>query len=518
MRTWITSWLCLLAASVAAAADSQPYVIEVVDAATGRGVPLVELETTTGRTYLTDSAGLVVFQEPGLMNQEVWFQVQSHGYEVPADGFGARGVRLQTAPGTTGKVAIKRVNIAERVCRLSGAGIYRDSVLSGRLSESDGFSLRAKITGYDSVQMAVYQDRLYWFWGDTNRVAYPLGNFHMTGATTALPTAEQRQEHPYQLPTANGVLRNGLDYRYWTDDTGFARGVCRMDGDGPTWLDALTVLRDADGREVMYGAYVKVRPPLSVYRRGICRWVDAREEFEHVADMPLQAPLMPYGHPQLLTIDDEPCVVFGDPFPNVSVPATEAAFLDLKRYRGFTPLVPGTTWADRRIERDSAGNVVYGWKPETPPLTPSEERDAVASGLLSREQARWQLHPVEKPQEFVEAHRGSVKWNAYRNRWVLITTQVRGTSMLGEVWYAEATAPTGPWGPAVKVVTHDKYSYYNPLQHHHHDAAGGRYIHFEGTYTHTFSGTARRTPDYDYNQMLYRLDLSDPRLRVADTN
>jgi hypothetical protein len=47
------------------------------------------------------------------------------------------------------------------------------------------------------------------------------------------------------------------------------------------------------------------------------------------------------------------------------------------------------------------------------------------------------------------------------------------------------------------------------------DEDGGRVIYFEGTYTHTFSGRAERTPFYDYNQVLYRLDLADPRLRGA---
>jgi hypothetical protein len=39
-------------------------------------------------------------------------------------------------------------------------------------------------------------------------------------------------------------------------------------------------------------------------------------------------------------------------------------------------------------------------------------------------------------------------------------------------------------------------------------------IFFEGTYTHTFSGNPEPTPRYDYNQMLYKLDLSDGRLNL----
>jgi hypothetical protein len=88
------------------------------------------------------------------------------------------------------------------------------------------------------------------------------------------------------------------------------------------------------------------------------------------------------------------------------------------------------------------------------------------------------------------------------------------TSFLGEVWYAEADTPLGPWVYARKVVTHDKYSFYNPKQHPMFDQQGGRNIFFEGTYTTTFSGNSDPTPRYDYNQVMYRLDLSDKRLAL----
>ena len=99
---------------------------------------------------------------------------------------------------------------------------------------------------------------------------------------------------------------------------------------------------------------------------------------------------------------------------------------------------------------------------------------------------------------------------------MLIAVQHFGKpSFLGEVWYSEATAPTGPWMRAVKIVTHDRYSFYNPAQHSFFDEEGGRFIYFEGTYSHTFANNEKRTPRYDYNQMLYRLDLADPRLKGA---
>ena len=38
---------------------------------------------------------------------------------------------------------------------------------------------------------------------------------------------------------------------------------------------------------------------------------------------------------------------------------------------------------------------------------------------------------------------------------------------------------------------------------------------FEGTYTVEFADPARPTPKFNYNQLLYRLDLDDPRLAGA---
>ncbi len=96
----------------------------------------------------------------------------------------------------------------------------------------------------------------------------------------------------------------------------------------------------------------------------------------------------------------------------------------------------------------------------------------------------------------------------------MIFTEVGGSSYLGETWYAEADTLVGPWVDARKIVTHDKYSFYNPRHHPMFDERGGRRIYFEGTYSKTFSGNAVPTPRYDYNQIMYALDLADPRLTL----
>ncbi|MCA9419238.1 MAG: hypothetical protein KC917_23400, partial [Candidatus Omnitrophica bacterium] len=74
---------------------------------------------------------------------------------------------------------------------------------------------------------------------------------------------------------------------------------------------------------------------------------------------------------------------------------------------------------------------------------------------------------------------------------------------------AEADSPIGPWAGAIKVVTHDKYTFYNPHLHPEFTQKGSPILLFEGTYTKSFSGNEEATPRYDYNQILYRLDLDD---------
>src|SRR5262249_40033691 len=102
--------LCLLAGPVELPRADKYFKITVVDFFTGRGVPLVELETVNGLRFWTDSAGVVAFHEPGLMGQRVFFFVKSHGYEFQEDGFDFRGQALDVKEGRSALLRIKRTN------------------------------------------------------------------------------------------------------------------------------------------------------------------------------------------------------------------------------------------------------------------------------------------------------------------------------------------------------------------------------------------------------------------------
>jgi hypothetical protein len=476
------------------------FQISVVDEQTGRGVPLVELRTVNELRFWTDSNGVVAFHEPGLMDQAVFFHVKSHGYEYPRDGFGYRGTALKIVPGGRATLRLKRLNIAERLYRVTGGGIYADSVLLGLPVSLRRPVLNGQVFGSDSVVNAVYRGKVFWFWGDTNRPSYPLGNFHVPGATSLLP--------------AHGGLdpASGVDLEYFLDERGFARPTAPLPGRGPTWISGLVVLDEGKKKERLFTSYAKIRPPMETYERGLAEFDDTAKVFRKVVSFDLACPLYPKGHPFHHTVNGVDYIYYAHPFPLTRVRANAEQLQRPSSYEGFTCLVEGSRLEDGRIDREG-GRARYAWKRNTPPVGPQEQMKLIQRGKIRSDEVLLSLCDVETGRPVI-AHGGSVYWNEWRRRWVLVTVEVGGTSFLGEVWYAEADTPLGPWTYARKVATHDRYSFYNPKQHPFFDREGGRVIFFEGTYTHTFSGNSDPTPRYDYNQVMYRLDLADPRLAL----
>lgn len=115
-----------------------------------------------------------------------FFKIWSHGYEYPPDWFGLSGARIQITEGGNITLKIHRINIAERLYRVTGEGIYADSLMVGYPIPSNFLypTINCQVTGQDSVTTSIYGNKTYWFWGDTLGITYGLGNFGTTGATT----------------------------------------------------------------------------------------------------------------------------------------------------------------------------------------------------------------------------------------------------------------------------------------------------------------------------------------------
>jgi len=505
-RLHLASLLCALALLAACATPPRYFRAQIVDEATGRGIPLVELVTVDDVLYVTDSGGIAAIEYPELNGQFVYFQASSHGYEATKDELGFDGFSAKLEPGGTKTVSMKRINVAERLYRVTGEGIYHDSVLLGEPVPLQKPLLNGGVMGQDSVNTALYHGKLYWFWGDTKRAASPLGNFAVSGAVSDLP------DHGGLDPS------QGVDLTYFVDEQGFSRSMCPIDGPGAVWIDGLISL-ESDGRENLLCHYSRMKALGERLEHGIALWNDDTATFEKFKAFPLDAPLYPQGKPILVEQDGQTWLYFANPFPSARVRARLDDIVDPTHYEAYSCLRPGARWDAKApaLDRTSSGELVWGWKANTAAVSNMQWQQLVEEGLVADSEGWMNLTDVETQRRIV-AHSGSVTWNDYRGKWVMLALQFGGrSSLLGEVWYAEAETLMGPWQRARRVVTHDHYSFYNVMQHPYFEQEGGRLIYFEGTYTDMFSGNPRRTPRYNYNQIMYRLDLDDPRLRSVQS-
>lgn len=424
-----------------------PCRVEIVERGTDWPVPGVELRTVHGARLISDNAGLIAFDLPELMGRETWAEVRGHGYGVKKDGFGYAGVRFVPRPGAAVRLEVERTQAARRLGRLTGAGLFAESQ---KLGEELDWP-ESGVLGCDSVVTARFAGKQFWFWGDTNLARYPLGIFNVSAATTEGFT-----------PPARPPLKVRFDY--FRTAAGAPRGVAEVPGDGPTWVWGAATLPDTQGREHLVAAAVKVRGNMEAYRWDLVEWDAAKEKFAPLRTFweksagPAKPPKVPDGHALKWTDEaGKAWLLFCNPYPTLRCPATYEAWRDPATWESLTP--------DRTV--------------------------LAADGKK------------------VEAHGGDLAWHPWSRRWLLLFTQKGGdSSFLGEIWLATAPSPTGPWTGARKVATHGNYTFYNPVLHAEAFREDSPLIHFEGTYVTTFTNNQQPTPRWDYNQVLYQVDLS----------
>ena len=488
--------------------------IHVVDSETQRGVPMVSLTTVDDVTYITDNAGWVALHEPELAGKTVFFKVHSPGYEVAKDGFGVAGVRLQIERGKTSDVTIRRTNIAERLYRITGRDLYLDSLRLQQLSPLRNPQGGGMVVGQDSIQPVRIGDEMYWFWGDTNRLTYPLGLFRTAGAVSKLP--------------AEGDLDPslGIDFEYFTNPDGFARAMIEVpDKEGVVWIHGVCAVKDGKGQTQVVTQYSRRKGLEEPLEQGIALWNNKQKMFEVLDVIDLKESWrIVRDHPIHQTIDGMDYLCFGNPFPISRVPATLDAVRDRSAYESFTcrEELPDANPTQEQLHnakplRDGSGQLVWRWA-KAPPVTQQDERRWVNNGQMKIEEARFLPRDADSTKHIVEVHAGTIHFNAFRNRWVMIANEQAwdksSPSFLGEVFYSEADSPQGPFIRTVRIATHPGQSFYNPCHHPFFDQQSGRLIYFEGTYCNTFTESPA-TPRFNYNQMMYRLNLSHSQINAA---
>lgn len=126
---------------------------------------------------------------------------------------------------------------------------------------------------------------------------------------------------------------------------------------------------------------------------------------------------------------------------------------------------------------------------------------------------------------------GSVHWNGFRRKYIAIigarpgpippaSSRVSSTvaappappkpSFDGEIYYAESAELTSGWSNATLVITHAQsgMSCYNPLQLPMYDDDSKGRIYITCTFVNSFSGVVHKQPRYDYNNVVFALDLA----------
>ncbi len=430
------------------------FLIHVVDDRTGRGVPMVELKTTSEVVYITDSNGIIAFHEPGLMNMDVYFHVSSHGYEMPPDAFRYRGVKLHTKPGDRATVKINRINLAERLYRVTGEGIYRDSILAGLPVPDPDPSPKGLVMGQDTVMYAEYKGKIYWIWGDTNKPSYPLGNFASAGATS--PVSGFDPEHHIPLT-------------YFTGEDGFCKKMAPIKPRGLLWLHGMYTL---NGR--LLCEYAHHRSLNEIEDVGLVVFNDQTQQFETLVSWGPNPVIRPRGRPFRV----EEYLYFSWPYsrPQIRVKADWNAVQDPKQYETIH-FEPAPVW-------------IKG--------VPVRDLDYPVLDVDTGQPVRLRMT--------------TCNWSPYRQRYIAILEHIPA-----DIYYSESETPTGPWAWAKRIITHNNYTFYWSAHIPYLDKDNGRRIFIMGTYTDSFSGARVRTPRYNYNQILYGLTLDDPRLKLPES-
>jgi len=469
------------------------FEIQFIDSETGRGIPLVEIQALNKVPYITDSHGYIAYYEPGLMNEGVYFLVECEGYVYPKDVTGRSALTLEISPGASVVIEMRQIQPAERLYRTTGHGIYRNSYLLGHDIPIKEPLLNAHVLGQDSNIGVKYKGKIFWIWGDTFLPSEYTGNFSVSAATSLLPEA--------------GGLNpeDGINFDYFVDRDGSSKSMISLDGPGYVWFEWLMNIPDSNGNEQLVAKYSRVGGQWQNYERGVALFNDASEMFEKLSNS--EDWLKGYSimhHPFKAMRGDQNHYYITSEFQMQRVPIDIDLVGRPEAYESFTCLQPGSRYdlEHLKLDRNANGTLNYDWKKNTDVINMQRQNDLIEKGLINQEEGWIQLLNLttHKP---MHVARGSVFWNEYRQKWIMIAGGAHDYN--GDILYSEADTPVGPWGYACVVARHDNM-FYNPSQHPFFDQEDGRIIFFEGTYT-NFWGQGSTKAHYDYNQLMYKLDL-----------
>ena len=460
---------------------AQPFAIQVVDEGNQRGIPMVTVETDNHIRMVTDSSGWVIFDEPGLMGRSVHVEVSSPGYQLPRDSDGRSGTVLNIQPGQGTEIKMVRTAVAERFYRITGQGSYRDSTLLSKDTPTPFPNINGDVISVGTAQTATYQGKMVWVWSSAHLTTPPSPAL-VVGAAVDLP--------------GNGGLdpTQGIHCRHFTGEQDETLPLLAAGKGKHAVLGGLMTVLDSMGAEHLLTHYTFLDADEKPTEHGIAE-LNARHQFERKIVLGDEYTWQfPQGQAVTVKGAEGAYVYFAHPFCLTRVVASYEAATSPTSYEALT-------WSDEDKK--------FVWQQARGPTSAAEEARLMDKGRLRRKDARTQITAAITGESLPVAE-GSVQWNAFRKRWILICTAASNDKNPGDVWYAEASNVDGPWSHAVQVAAHGSYDFKCVMQLPALAQDNERHIYFAGT----LAGGNCPVPRYQDNQLLYRLDLDDPRLAL----
>ncbi|MDB6139693.1 MAG: hypothetical protein JWO94_2765 [Verrucomicrobiaceae bacterium] len=480
-----TVFLLVVAAFACLSAATEPFAVQVTDESNHRGIPMAVLETDNHIRLITDSAGWALFDEPGLMGRPVHFFVTSPGYVLPKDADGQTGTVVMVAPGQAAEVRMVRTMIAERLYRLTGQGVYRESTLLGKDVPLPFSNINGDVLGLGRAQVAPYQGKLVWVWSDV-KLATLRNSLIVAGAAADLPR------------TGGLDPAQGVHLRYFTNDQEETLSLLSTPRGQHAIIEGLASVKNVSGAEHLLARYAFFNPSGECVEQGIAEF-NARHTFDRKIVLGEEYTWQfPSGHAVEVNGAGGNFIYFAAPFCHTRVPASYEAALSPTSYEALA-------WSD------NSKSLVL--QQRRGPVTQADEARLASHKKLKPSEASCQLINSVTGGALSLAE-GSVQWNACRQCWIIIGNGPADGATAGDVWYAEANDPKGPWTRAVQIATHAGHTFQGTAQLSALQQEGGRYLYFEGT-LHDAAGPTEPLPRYQDNQLMYRLDVTDQRLLPA---
>ncbi|GAB4275085.1 MAG: hypothetical protein Kow0029_15940 [Candidatus Rifleibacteriota bacterium] len=463
---------------------------------------MVELELENGLKLISDNDGFITLFAPDLEGKTARFKITGNGYSTgQRDFWGEESFTTTIQAGKFEKCYLKRTQLAQRLYRITGASRYNHTILAGkkpRFETSD--LLPGGVIGQDSVITVPWKNRLWNFYGDT----LGLSGFNFSASCARLPFSDKM--HPSFDPDI------GLPLEYLVDENGFAKKMIETGKKGFTWIEyVLPVKLFANSKsKSLLARYVLHSSLEKAEEAGFALFQESEGSFRIVKRFKTSKGHK-CTHPVPIFIGSErryllfPWEMTGVEYSEI-VNEQEHFFYTCfrkmdskaKRTKGF--LLNGEKCY---IERDSKGRAIYSWRKGGVAASSLFQQILLQKGVMTEDDVLFAPLEIDSGKRIARFD-GSIAYNSFKGCWICISQGIKP----GDIIYAEADTPTGPWGFARKVSEFKRYNLYNPAQHPWFAQENDRFIYYEGTYTNFFSDSPGKNPEADYNQVMFKLDLA----------